>query len=90
MKMFKELTQKEETEFKDWAKLNYKPFEPIKGIWHPIIQAECVKMNDAYGSCEGTCDSCSHEMTVEPDGDYPCPECGKGRVTSPLIRAGLI
>lgn len=45
---------------------------------------------DAYGSCEGTCDSCSHEMTVEPDGDYPCPECGKGRVTSPLIRAGLI
>jgi hypothetical protein len=46
MKMFKELTQKEETEFKDWAKLNYKPFEPIKGIWHPIIQAECVKMNE--------------------------------------------
>lgn len=45
---------------------------------------------DAYGSCEGTCDSCGHEMTVEPDGDYPCPECGKGRVTSPLVRAGLI
>ena len=53
------------------------------------IEDAMAQMDD-YGSCEGTCDNCSHEMTVEPDGDYPCPECGKGRVQSPLFRAGMI
>ena len=27
---------------------NYKPLDPIKGIWHPVIQDECAKMNAKY------------------------------------------
>ena len=45
---------------------------------------------DANGCCLGSCDNCSHEMIVEPDANYPCPECEQGRVMSPLLRGGLI
>jgi hypothetical protein len=45
MKMFRSLESQEEQEFRKWARDNYKPFDPIKGIWHPIVQEECVKMN---------------------------------------------
>jgi len=45
MKLFKDLTDKEMTEFKDWARKNYKPFTEIKGVWHPIIQKECAAIN---------------------------------------------
>ena len=33
---------------------------------------------------------CGHSATIEPDGDYLCPECGGGRLVSPLILEGLI
>lgn len=46
MKMFKELTQGQTAEFKDWARQNYKPLTEIKGVWHPVIQAECARIND--------------------------------------------
>jgi len=45
MKMFKELSAKEVKEYKAWARKNYKPFEPISGIWHPVVQEECAKIN---------------------------------------------
>ena len=45
MKLFKDLSEKEVVEFKKWARENYKPFDEIKGIWHPVVQAECVEMN---------------------------------------------
>ena len=45
MKLFKDLTDKEVAEFKDWARKQYKPFTEIKGIWHPVIQEECANMN---------------------------------------------
>ena len=45
MKLFKNLTQKQKTEFRDWARKNYKPLTEIKGIWHPAVQAECAKIN---------------------------------------------
>lgn len=32
---------------------------------------------------------CGHSATIEPDADYKC-ECGKGRLTSPLVKAGVI
>jgi hypothetical protein len=31
--------------FKDWARANYTPLQPISGLWHPIVQAECTLMN---------------------------------------------
>lgn len=32
-----------------WAKENYKPFTPIDGLWHPIAQFECVRINAKAG-----------------------------------------
>ena len=37
-----------------------------------------------------TCKNCGHEQQVEPDADYPCPECRKGHLMSPLIKMGVI
>jgi hypothetical protein len=39
------LPPEEEAEFKKWARENYTPYTPIPGIWHPVVQDECVKMN---------------------------------------------
>jgi len=44
--IFKKLTDKEEKEHREWARENYKQTEPINGIWHPIVQHECAKMNN--------------------------------------------
>ena len=46
--LFRHLNAVEEKEFRQWAKDNYKPLDPIKGIWHPIIQDECKLMNELY------------------------------------------
>jgi len=43
--VFRALTEVEVKEFRRSARLNYKPFSPIEGIWHPIYQLECVRMN---------------------------------------------
>jgi hypothetical protein len=42
---FRELSEQEAREFKKWARKNYKPYDDIKGLWHPLIQLECVRMN---------------------------------------------
>jgi hypothetical protein len=47
MKLFRDLTEPEEAEFRQWARDNYKAFEPIDGTWHTVIQDECVKINAA-------------------------------------------
>lgn len=52
------------------------------------MEAIEIAMNE--GSHEATCFKCGYTMNVEPDGDYPCPECKGGRVTSILIAYGLI
>ena len=46
--LFRELTETEEQEFREWAHDNYKPLSPIKGVWHPVVQAECVQINKRY------------------------------------------
>lgn len=45
MKLFRELDETEAEEFRQWARENYKPFDPINGVWHPIVQEECVEIN---------------------------------------------
>jgi predicted Zn-ribbon and HTH transcriptional regulator len=37
-----------------------------------------------------TCKACGYEQEVEPDAEYPCPECKKGRLASPLVEWGMI
>jgi hypothetical protein len=40
-----DMTPDEQQSFRDWARANYVPFEPISGIWHPIVQNECTLIN---------------------------------------------
>ena len=47
MQLFRDITDPAEIqEFKQWANDNYEPHTPINGTWHPIIQAECVRINN--------------------------------------------
>ena len=43
--LFRHLSEAEIAEFRKWTRDNYKPFSPIEGIWHPIVQAEAAAMN---------------------------------------------
>jgi hypothetical protein len=45
MKLFRELSGIEERDFRKWARDNYKAFTPINGVWHPVVQDECAKIN---------------------------------------------
>ncbi len=47
--LFRELTPNEEVEFRKWARENHAPFEPIQGVWHWVVQDECVQMNKEKG-----------------------------------------
>jgi len=48
MKLFRELTKTEKAKYIQWARDNYKPNDPIETIWHPVIRAECKKINHEY------------------------------------------
>lgn len=43
---FRELDKKEEKEFRQWARDNYKKGDEIKPIWHPVVRDECNKINE--------------------------------------------
>jgi hypothetical protein len=43
---FRELSSEDETLFRAWARETYKPFSDISGIWHPVVQDECRKINE--------------------------------------------
>lgn len=45
-------------------------------------------MSDGFEDVE--CPECGEFSRVEPDADYPCPECNEGRLQSSLIIEGLI
>ena len=44
-KMFRDLSEKEQQSFRAWARENYIPFSPILGVWHPVVQEECARIN---------------------------------------------
>ena len=44
--IFRSLTDEEEKEFRQWARDNYVKYEVIKGVWHPVVQDECKKINE--------------------------------------------
>lgn len=46
MNIFRTLSVEEIRKFKQWARDNYTPGEPIREIWHPVIQHECAVMNE--------------------------------------------
>lgn len=47
MKLFRELNPEEEKEFREWARKYYIAFNPIDGTWHPVVQDECRRINEA-------------------------------------------
>jgi len=46
MKLYRELTAEEEKKFRAWARKNYATYSDIKGVWHPVVQDECRRMNE--------------------------------------------
>lgn len=54
MLLFKQLTADEARTYRQWARTHYKLLTPIPGIWHPVVQAECTRMNrEAQGFDNG-------------------------------------
>jgi hypothetical protein len=49
MKLFRDLNHDDTIQFQKWARTHYEPFSPIDGAWHPVIQAECAKINAEKG-----------------------------------------
>ena len=49
MKLFKDLNEDETKVFRKWARENYKPLTTINGLWHPVVQDECRRMNEEAG-----------------------------------------
>jgi hypothetical protein len=45
---FKRLTPEEEKTHRQWARDNYTALQPIEGVWHPVVQDECVRMNEEH------------------------------------------
>ena len=69
--MFKELSEQERKDFKQWARDNYRPGGEINEVWHPVIQRECARMDREYVMSkenEGT-----FELNSSRDSDA-CPE----------------
>jgi hypothetical protein len=53
MKPHRDISPKKIIEFQQWARENYVPGSMINGVWHPIIQRECVQINeDALNSLQ--------------------------------------
>ena len=50
--LFKELDPSFIKAFQDWAWNNYKPGDVIQETWHPVIQAECEKINSIEATIE--------------------------------------
>ena len=42
---FRDLSLKEISEFKKWARENYKAGDVISEVWHPVIKEECCLIN---------------------------------------------
>ena len=58
-KMFKELSIKDEIEYRQWSRDNYKARDQINIMWHPVIREECMKM------CREARPLSSHEREIE-------------------------
>ena len=44
--MFRKLDAAETKKVRQWARDNYTPNTTIPGIWHPVVRAECMIMNE--------------------------------------------
>ena len=45
MNLYRELTEQEEVEFRQWARDNFNPLtDTVDSLWHPIVKNECNKI----------------------------------------------
>ena len=49
MQLFKTLSPEHEAVYRKWARENYQVYSPINGVWHPVVQDECCRMNAETG-----------------------------------------
>lgn len=45
-KLFRDLNKSEEAEFRRWARENWEVGQDIKSFWHPVVQNECLLMEE--------------------------------------------
>lgn len=53
--MFRQLTESEKEKFRQWARTNYIPQTEINEVWHPVVQAECRRINEEIEFQSGDC-----------------------------------
>lgn len=46
--LFRELTEKEIIEFREWADKNFVPGSVICEVWHPVVQKRCVELLEEW------------------------------------------
>lgn len=61
--IFKDLTDEQEKEFREWARNKYVPLHPINLMWHPVVRNECMKINEDY-------EKQFKPLKEDPDYDY--------------------
>ena len=52
--LFRDLSEAEEEEFRQWARDNFKAGDTINVVWHPVVQDECRKMVDVRTGVDRT------------------------------------
>ena len=52
--LFRNLSEAEEEEFRQWARDNFKAGDTINVVWHPVVQDECRKMVDVRTGVDRT------------------------------------
>ena len=43
--IFKELNENEANEYREWSRENHRAGDLINEVWHPVVRAECAKIN---------------------------------------------
>ncbi len=59
--MFRQLSEQETLKFQQWARANYLPNTEINPVWHPVVQAECRRINERFEAQSSDPDDCSDE-----------------------------
>ena len=50
--MFRVLTFEETQKFRQWARENWKPGDPVNEVWHPVVRDECRKIEEENRSLQ--------------------------------------
>jgi len=46
---FRNLSEEDEGEFRQWARDNYNAGGEVSGLWHPVIRDECRRIDEEEG-----------------------------------------